>query len=330
MNNRIEYIDLAKGICIIMVICVHCGMCLSFPGLDSMRMPLYFILSGLFFKTYGGLKNFIIKKTNKILIPFIFFYLLGYVAFYIIKAVRPEMIELTVANGILDVFVGRQYFNGPIWFLLVLFWTNILFCIIHLYIKPEWGRAIAVTILTAIGFVLAKFKIGLPFIGDVSLTVMPFFYFGYLLKKSEILYPNKYDKFLPLYAILLYGVAFMIDYFFDLRFYVHYNIIEGNFLLILILSICCALSVILLCKWIKRIPVISYFGRYSIIALCTHNFINRPVDFIVSRTPLASLNDGGYFTALFTLALTLACIPVCIKLIPWFTAQKDLIKIEQN
>ena len=130
------------------------------------------------------------------------------------------MIELTVANGILDVFVGRQYFNGPIWFLLVLFWTNILFCIIHLYIKPEWGRAIAVTILTAIGFVLAKFKIGLPFIGDVSLTVMPFFYFGYLLKKSEILYPNKYDKFLPLYAILLYGVAFMIDYFFDLRFIV--------------------------------------------------------------------------------------------------------------
>ena len=76
------------------------------------------MLSGLFFKTYGGFKNFIVKKTNKILLPFIFFYLLGYVAFYAIKAVRPEMIQMTVAQGITDVFTGRQYFNGPIWFLL--------------------------------------------------------------------------------------------------------------------------------------------------------------------------------------------------------------------
>ena len=27
-------------------------------------MPLYFILSGLFFKSYGGVKNFFIKKIN--------------------------------------------------------------------------------------------------------------------------------------------------------------------------------------------------------------------------------------------------------------------------
>ena len=326
MNDRIEFIDLAKGICIIMVICVHCDMNLSFPGLDSMRMPLYFILSGLFFKTYGGFKNFIVKKTNKILLPFIFFYLLGYVAFYAIKAVRPEMIQLTVAQGITDVFTGRQYFNGPIWFLLALYWTNIIFCIIHLYIKSEWIRVIIIGALSAIGVMLSHNGIELPFLLDVSITAIPFFYFGYLLKKSDILLPNKYDKYLPLYAVGFYAVAFIIDYFFDLRYYVHYNIIEGNFIIIILLSICSALSVILLCKWIKRVPIISYIGRYSIIALCIHNFINRPVEHILAHTPLASINEGGYFTALFTIAITIGCIPICIKFIPYFTAQKELIK----
>ena len=181
-----------------MVICVHCDMNLSFPGLDSMRMPLYFILSGLFFKTYGGFNNFIVKKTNKILLPFIFFYLLGYVAFYAIKAVRPEMIQLTVAQGITDVFTGRQYFNGPIWFLLALYWTNIIFCIIHLYIKSEWIRVIIIGALSAIGVMLSHNGIELPFLPDVSITPIPSFYFGYLLKKSDIPLPNKYDKYLPL------------------------------------------------------------------------------------------------------------------------------------
>lgn len=326
MNNRIEFIDLAKGVCIIMVICVHCDVDLSWPGLNSMRMPLYFILSGLFFKTYGGLKEFIIKKTNKILIPFIFFYLLGYAAFYAIKVVRPDMIGLTAAKGITDIFVGRQYFNGPIWFLLALYWTNILFYIIHLYVKPEWGRALLAAALSAVGVFLSKKNISLPFVFDVSLTTMIFFYFGYLLKKSNILYPGKYDNYLPIIALLLYGLAMAVDYCFKLRYYVQYNIIEGNFILILLMSISGALAVILLCKWIKHIPIISYIGRYSIIALCIHNFINRPVEYLVLRTPLAAYSNGVYFTAFFTIVITLACIPVCIKLIPYFTAQKDLIK----
>ena len=44
-----------------------------------LRMPLYFTLSGLFFKDYGGLLPTFIKKCNKILIPFIFFYTAAYV-----------------------------------------------------------------------------------------------------------------------------------------------------------------------------------------------------------------------------------------------------------
>lgn len=81
-TKRIEFIDLAKGVCILMVVMGHSGFPIDIPGWEIVRMPLYFILSGLFFKDYGSFMNILVQKTNKILIPFLFFYLLGYMAFY--------------------------------------------------------------------------------------------------------------------------------------------------------------------------------------------------------------------------------------------------------
>ena len=53
-TQRIDFIDLAKGVCILLVVVGHCGAPIDIPGYEIVRMPLYFILSGLFFKEYGG------------------------------------------------------------------------------------------------------------------------------------------------------------------------------------------------------------------------------------------------------------------------------------
>lgn len=63
-KKRIEFIDLAKGVCILIVVLGHCGVDFSIPGFEMMRMPLYFILSGLFFKDYGGLLELTLKKLS--------------------------------------------------------------------------------------------------------------------------------------------------------------------------------------------------------------------------------------------------------------------------
>lgn len=78
-KKRIEFIDLAKGICILLVVFSHAGEDYGNrfdPALTSFRMPLYFVLSGLFFKEYSGFAEFLVRKTNKLLIPFLFFYML--------------------------------------------------------------------------------------------------------------------------------------------------------------------------------------------------------------------------------------------------------------
>lgn len=55
MQQRIEFIDLAKGICIILVVLLHIVPSANIPELRFIRIPLYFILSGLFFLNSAAL-----------------------------------------------------------------------------------------------------------------------------------------------------------------------------------------------------------------------------------------------------------------------------------
>ena len=78
-SRRIDFVDLTKGVCIILVVMAHVGGAFEQLDTNSMlscfRMPLYFFISGVFFKSYEGLFGFILRKINKLIIPFLFFYL---------------------------------------------------------------------------------------------------------------------------------------------------------------------------------------------------------------------------------------------------------------
>ena len=257
---------------------------------------------------------------NKILIPFIFFYLFSYAIFYGIKVFFPSLL-LTDAKGIFDLFDNRQFFNGPIWFLLCLFWCNLMFCAIHLYIRNDWGRVALAIIIGALGYWLGEEKIFVPLFIDVAFTAFPFFVFGYYLKRSQILYPNKFDKFNIIIAIVFWGISFIMTRNFEYQFHPHYNEIHGW--ATYVIAIVSVLSILMVCKAIKYIPVVTYMGRYSIILLCTHHLIYRPLkvacSFFMEDVP-------SILIALLTLALSTLMIPICKRWIPWFVAQKDLIK----
>lgn len=329
MAKRIEFIDLAKGVCIIWVILWHVHiMPVYIPGFNSVRMPLYFILSGLFFKTYGGFKELVIKKTNKILIPFLFFYLTGYLIYYSVNLIAPGLIK-TEANSILDVFTQRQYFNGPIWFLLSLFWANLIYCLISINIKSGFWRGIIVCAISLVGLILGKKHIFLPMMVDNAMTALFFFWLGSLLKHTQLLYPNRFDRYNLLIALGFYIIAFAIDKLFSNPcFELSCNVVNGNVVMVYAVSVASVMSLLFICKTVRYLPFVSYFGRYSIIPLCVHHLIYRPIALVVSKV-LPSVHFAewqGAIVAISTILLCWACIPICRKYLPYFTAQKDLIK----
>lgn len=105
----------------------------------------------------------------------------------------------------------------------------------------------------------------------------------------------------------------------------HDREISGNMLAVIFLPLTSVLALLMLCKAIKRLPVISYFGRYSIIPLCIHHLIYRPVQLVVAK--FIPIDDGGaYIVAAVTVLLCLACIPLFVKYLPYVTAQKDILE----
>ena len=325
-QKRIEFIDLAKGICILCIVLGHIGIDTTIPGITNFVMPTFFVLSGLFFRDNEDVKTFAVKKVNRLLIPFLFFYLIAYATFYVLKLFAPQLL-VTDSNGIGDIFSNRQYFNGPIWFLISLFWSNVYLYIVNKNIKQDCLRITVIAFLGFCGWLLGQKSIFVPMFMDVALTTLPFFAAGYYLKKTTLIYPNKYDKYNLLFVATLWIPAFLLSQYTNIRISFHYNIIEGTYCYLA--SFIGTLLIILLCKKIKSLPFISYCGRYSIVLLCVHHMIYRPLMVLLPKTGIALLSDK-WSIAIITLLLSVLCIPVCKKLIPWFIAQKDLIKLPQK
>ena len=101
----------------------------------------------------------------------------------IIKFLKPELL-ITEARGIFDLFDNRQFFNGPTWFLLALFWCNIILYCITMHVKKLILQYIIVFILGFIGWYSGNKGWFVPLLMDVALTAMPFFAMGYFLKRT--------------------------------------------------------------------------------------------------------------------------------------------------
>lgn len=289
-------------------------------------MPLYFVLSGLFFKEYAGLWDFTIRKTNKILIPFLFFYLVGFLAYYVLYQIAPDIRINSVVERfyILDPIYSRLCVNSPLWFLLSLFTINILFYIINKISTNVWVQFGMVAILTITGVICKSEEISLYCYFEKTLFYTPFFFMGNILKKSGVLVGDKTNQtrykelLIALFGVVLFFVLALVDVKSGLvatiRFYV--TAIVGVTALLLALKV-----------YGKPVPIISYFGRYSIIILCTSFWIYNPLRFVAEKANI--YGGGNWIVFIITMIAECFVIKMLIKYLPYVTAQKDLIPVKQ-
>ena len=334
---RIEYIDLAKGICISLVVFYHIEYIyhLTLPGatfMKAFRMPLYFFLSGCFFKAYDGFWGFFKRKVNKLLIPFIFFYFLFSVATPYLKVYLFGMKTRTLPiDRIFTAILYESYPNQPIWFLLCLFEDSIIFYLLYLFAQRYENKSnliicVGSLLIGVIGISLGLIHINLPATFDSALSSIPFFAAGYLVfRKTSILKPNPYDKYLLLFTLL----AFTFVWFFCSYFSLLNNYFPSKAALVLYpCGLLGTYGVVMMAKLLKKLPLISYFGRYSIMILVTHLEI---IILIKKLLRYIGLNLPDQYILVINLILTLLSyliiIPFMRKFMPHVTAQKDLIKI---
>lgn len=323
-NNRIAYIDLAKGFCIILVVLFHAKGVLNIhyasdTFLGSFRLPLYFFLSGLFFKDYGGLSKFFIKKTNRLLVPFFFFYIC-------FSALMPNILYYIFGFNF-DTVVGwssvwaflwpGQYPNIPIWFLWCLFLMNVLFWMIFTISNKYCGQWLLILLCVVCGFTGSELLNSYSTdYGNVfkALQSMPFFCFGYLLKHYGGLQRIQGMSQLSVLSCTLLFLFFTLLFTFFYPLYFTAGITGTLFIL-------------LLARLIGHLPFFSYVGRYSIILLLTHGLLIRALTPLCQR--LNEKTDAEIATFLLFIIVLISyylLIPLMQRFLPHVTAQKPLFR----
>jgi len=333
MNNRIKFFDLAKGICIILVVLFHLDMYVGMNEqcatvLSSFRMPLYFVLSGVFFKAYP-FKEFLRRKTNKLLIPFFFFYITTAVILpYILICLFDINFNVSCDWSMFYSFIVPEKFpNIPIWFLWALFLANVLFYALCRVFRSRDGRilyiplfALSAVLMYAMEYAIYKKDINLPAFIDNVLLFFPFFCLGascrtHLIKLENITLRTKL-LLLAVSAVLTIASALYVTDNTTVLLKVILRIVSGFSGSVAVFSLAAVFG---------HLPVISYFGRYSIIILVSHGVIIKMLK-VLSGHPYSgnTVMFNCMIVALVFIILYIT-IPLMKKYIPWFVAQKDLL-----
>lgn len=341
-TKRLEFIDFAKGICIILVVLVHIdryGIFYFSPAVSgaffSFRMPLYFIISGLFLsfkpKVGGGksidYKSFIEKKINRLLIPLVFFTLLtnlyNYVCF---RLGLHSFFELrsSFLMAVDESYSGNPMWNnGPIFFVLWLFITYMFVAVLNFMCR---GNIVCMWIL-AIVLGVVGFYSQLPLTIDTAMTCTPFVLFGMTLKKYtnfltfEVKNSSKILMMIGAVAVLLLLILISPspNYFYK-------NEYGTTCLEMYLYGILGTMSVLMFAKAINKFASINYIGRYSIVILGVHNILINDLYKFSAKIGMGHILQE-LFVLIIVLFVSIVCVKLFIKYIPKLVAQDDFIKI---
>lgn len=323
---RIEFIDTAKGICILLVVALHSGIRISSDSspLDMLRMPFYFTLSGLFFKNYGGILPTVIKKCNKILIPFLFFYTISYLILAALMLLSGKEIGIPFTTFI----TSTDDINYTLWFLAALFCINIIFTLLHRISDNMLFLGISAITLSAFSLSTLSRDMELPFYIDSAMAALPFFFLGYCLRRTAILSVNGIGPYSMLVAAGMIAIAFACSMIGDKPYIVFGTMtINGNPILFFIGAAAIVIAAFIICKRIGPISYIRYIGRYSLIILGTHALILGLIETGLNKIGIDTNQTMLWNVIFFTLTISI-CISLIKPLTTWFpkfTAQQDLI-----
>ena len=171
---------------------------------------------------------------------------------------------------------------------------------------------------------IKKVGIDIPANLDSAMSALPFFAVGFMVfRHTDMLKPNPSDRYLPLMIIGAFAVVLFISpnvSFLKNRFYGY------SWLTAYPIGTLGVFGVIWLSKLLKKLPIISYYGRYSIIILVTHGTVIHFFAAILNRFGISMMTQL-WLNLLLTMSSYMLIIPFMRKFMPHVTAQKDVITI---
>ena len=189
--KRYDYMDIAKGIGILMVVWAHILLTgWTHRMIYAFHMPLFFFLSGMLFKKekYNTFVSFFVHRAKRLLLPYVIYSVVTWAFWAFFRYMHHDevssyfkpLLQTLIAQGSGEFIVH----NSALWFIPCLFLVEILYFSICKLTK--WLRVIISFGLAALSFILgniggAGYWFSPPWNADAAFIALPFYCVGNLL-----------------------------------------------------------------------------------------------------------------------------------------------------
>lgn len=311
MAKRLEWVDIAKGIGIFLMVMGHSGIPRSMHDwIYSFHMPFFFILSGYFFVSGKyTLKELVRRKVKTILLPYFFFSIIIDAIRYIGEALALKMPPPISPERIL--LYGEEL--GATWFLYVLFLAEVIYFCLCKTIRNNKVLAIFLVILSIVSYIFYKSEIHLPYKVETLGMVLLYFWIGNQMSLLNKRYAWIRDYVQNKKTVLIFVVLFVADIVLANLIVPPLNIrlnILGIYLPSLLLVVIGTLFTIQLSFLLERNILckrfFQYIGEYSIVLIGFSQIVLQTLKAIFEEAHITgAINAIGRYALLWIILLLL-------------------------
>ena len=326
MNQRIEWIDAAKGIGICLVVAGHAlpANALAATVIWAFHMPLFFFLSGLTAKAWRpGSAPSVARGLNSLVIPYIFFSVISIVCWTLSKGTIAsgaawQTALSQMAYGVAGPEEGMPY-NVPLWFFTCLLCVRLLFYGITAAFSEKALQigAASVFALIACLYVFPRFY-SVAWNLDVAPIALMFFLGGYYLTNGGFASRTASAgerAFIALAAFITFVLCVALNGRIDMN-----GRILGNPVLFYLGAFAGIVLMVGAARRYASIPLLRTLGQASIIIFPIHILFGLlPYRLFPSLTWYAyRITHSDLLAALLTAIVEIAlCLPIYAAVMRW-------------
>ena len=284
MKKQIVWADNLKVFGILLILWGHCfddKMQIKHM-IYSFHVPLFFFLSGYFFKprkSFFGDKPFDIKQIFEdfkkkfvgILLPF-WTYIIILLPFTFLF--EKDNSEMSIINDMTQK-TGNMSWNLALWFLPCLFFVW-LFCYLLLSERRNFLLLVVMQAAVAIAYLTYPVPKNFQDFGILRMfSVVPFFILGFWFKKNDLV--NKIKQRVPLYYFLMLTLP-MVWYIFGVILNPKVSIYKykyGNYLYLLVGATAAIIALVLVFSKFEKVNIITKMSSYTLFIMATHMVLIR-------------------------------------------------------
>ena len=279
-KQRIQWIDVAKGICMLCVIAGHSGIPIITRIVFSFHLTVFFILSGYTLKNNLSVES-LANRFRSLMIPYfvtcvavtgmdvvnkiVFSNETGIKA--LTEVVSMDLLRSYMASGSITTFgaenIGTRI--GAIWFLPALFFAAWIAQLLIKYVDRAEKRYMLIALPVLLSCYLGRF-IWLPFSVQSAILAAPFLLLGYDMRQKGTLSRITLKEAVICAVIFVAGIAAKKSPV----YFVSANM--SDYAQSLICALASSILVIYIAQKLQNSRTLAWIGKNSLYFLCLHLF----------------------------------------------------------